>query len=138
MRSGKDVDSDLRVTRTWRYLLIGNLLGWQVIGIVAARFRPERYLCWAPYDEITLFETRVSVGARHLTPDEIQARYRLPDSKRDNRSWAHIPAAIAQYERTVGSADNAIVEIRYRTNGGPQKIWTWPPVILSPSPRVHE
>jgi len=109
-----------------RPLLACLFLGAQGVGIIAARFGPERYFCWAPYDEITLFEITVTVGSRILAPEEVQARYQLPDPRRDNRSWAHVPRAISQYERTLGVHDKAYVEFRYTVNGGPPRLWTWP------------
>jgi hypothetical protein len=102
------------------------LLGVQVIGIAAARFGPERYFCWAPYDEITQFELVVMIDGRQLSAAEIQARYRLPDSTRDNRSSANVIGVIAQFERTYGAAEHAQVVLRYRVNGGSPRQWQWP------------
>ena len=109
-----------------RPILACLFLGAQGVGIIAARLVPERYFCWAPYDEITLFEITVTLGSRTLSEEEVQARYQLPDPRRDNRSWVHVPRAIAQYERTHGARDNAYVEFRYTVNGGPPQLWTWP------------
>lgn len=111
---------------TWRNFALAVLLGAQVIGIAAARFGPERYFCWAPYDEITRFELTVTIDGRRLSAEEIQARYRLPDPTRDNRSYANVIAVIAQFERTYGAADRARVEFRYRVNGGAPQQWHWP------------
>lgn len=111
---------------TWRNFALAVLLGAQVIGIAAARFAPERYFCWAPYDEITRFEIAVTIDGRRLSPAEIRARYRLPDSERDNRSYANVIAVIAQFERTYGAADQARVEFSYRVNGGAPRQWQWP------------
>lgn len=111
---------------SWRNAALGVLLGAQVVGIAAARFGPERYFCWAPYDEITRFEISVTIDGRKLSVDDIRWRYRLPDSSRENRSYANVIAVIAQYERTYGAADRARVEFHYRVNGGPPRQWQWP------------
>lgn len=114
----------------WRVVAGCALLGWQVSGIAAARFGEERYFCWAPYDQITQFELSVAVAGRELSREEIKRRYRLPDVSRDNRSWAHVPAVIAQYERTLGRADGALVEYRHRVNGGVPRVWRWPDAVV--------
>lgn len=102
------------------------LLGAQVIGVMASRFTETRYYSWAPYDEITEFELRVWVGGRELLGAEAARRYRLPHPSRDNRSWAHVPAAVAHYERTLGRDEGARVEYRHRINGGAERVWLWP------------
>ena len=111
---------------TWRDFALVALLSAQIIGIAAARFDPERYFCWAPYDEITRFEIRVTIEGRTLSPEEVRARYRLPDPTRDNRSHANVIAVIAQFERTYGAGDQARVELNYRVNGGEPRQWQWP------------
>jgi hypothetical protein len=111
---------------TWRNVVLAALLGAQVVGIAAARFRPERYFCWAPYDEITRFTLVVTIDGRELSAEEIRARYRLPDSARDNRSYANVIAVIAHFERTYGAADQARVDFHYRVNGGAPQLWQWP------------
>ena len=112
----------------WRNFLLGALIAGQAAGIVAGRFGTERYFCWAPYDEITQFEVAVAIADRRLSASEAQARYRLPDGGRDNRSHAHVIATIAHYERTLGAADAAQVELTYRINGGTPRQWRWPRV----------
>lgn len=101
------------------------LLGAQVVGIGAGRLTDTRYFCWAPYDEITRFDLWVVIDGRELSPQEVKRRYRLPQATRDNRSWAHVPAIVAHYERTRGSADGAVVEYRYRVNGSESRLWRW-------------
>jgi hypothetical protein len=102
------------------------LLGIQVVGIGAMQFSDLRYFCWAPYDEITEFKISVVINGRELSREAVMQRYRLPDGSRDNRSWAHVPAAIAHYERTRGRSESAKVEYRYRVNGGEPRVWRWP------------
>jgi hypothetical protein len=123
-RSADWLDAPMRMT--WRNLTLAALLGAQVIGIAAARFRAERYFCWAPYDEITRFEVAVTIDGRRLTDAEVRARYRLPDGTRDNRSHANVIAVIEQFERTYGANDQARVEFNYRVNGGALRQWQWP------------
>lgn len=117
----------------WRWLVLRwklvagcFLLGIQVVGIGAMQFSDLRYFCWAPYDEITEFEISVVIDGHELSSEAVMQRYRLPHGSRDNRSWAHVPAAIAHYERTRGRGDGAVVEYRYRVNGGSARLWRWP------------
>ncbi len=102
------------------------LLGAQAAGGVASRFTETRYFAWAPYDQITEFDLRVWVGGRELSGMEAAERYRLPHATRDNRSWAHVPAAVAHYERTLGRGEGARVEYRHRINGGVERVWRCP------------
>jgi hypothetical protein len=102
------------------------LLGVQAGGVLASRFKETRYLCWAPYDEIAEFELSVWVGGRELGGVKAAERYRLPHASRDNRSWAHVPAVVAHYERTRGQGEDARVEYRHRINGGAERVWRWP------------
>ncbi len=111
--------------RCWVVAAGGVLMGLQVVGIVAARFTETRYFCWAPYDEITRFELRVVIDGRELSQQEVKRRYRLAQATRDNRSWAHVPAIVAHYERTRGRVDGAVVEYRYRVNGSEARLWRW-------------
>ena len=98
----------------------------QLVGIVYARLLPTRYLSWAPYDQISFFEIEVDVRGKRLTPGEVQARYRLPASGRENRSIHHVLDAVALYEQTYGAGDSAAVRIRYTVNRGAEDVWTYP------------
>jgi hypothetical protein len=102
------------------------ILSIQLLAIVYARFVPTRYLCWAPYDEITLYEIEVELAGRRLTQEEIRGRYHIRSSGRDNRSWAHITEMVDQYERTYGLSDDADVRMRYTVNGRGPFVWRWP------------
>ena len=100
--------------------------GVQVAGIVYARFVPTRYLCWAPYDQISFYRIDADRAGRALTPAEIGARYRMPPAGRENRSIHHVLNTIAQFESTFGQADRVTVRVVYRVNGGPEQTWTAP------------
>jgi hypothetical protein len=99
----------------------------QAAGIVYARFVPTRYLCWAPYDQISFYRIEAADRAgRALTPAEVRARYRMPPAGRENRSIHHVLNPIAQFESTYGRADRVTVRVVYRVNGRPQQTWTAP------------
>lgn len=98
----------------------------QVAGIVYARFVPTRYLCWAPYDQLTFYRIEADTGGRPLTQPAIAARYRLPPAGRENRSIHHVLNAIAQFESTYGRRDPVRTRVVYRVNGGPEQTWTAP------------
>ena len=98
----------------------------QLAGVVYARVVPTRYLSWAPYDQISFYEIEVDVRGTHLSPAEVEARYRLPASGRENRSIHHVLNAVALYERTYGAGDSAAIRIRYTVNRSEEEVWTYP------------
>lgn len=98
----------------------------QLAGVVYARLVPTRYLSWAPYDQISFFEIEVDVRGTRLSPEEVEARYRLPASGRENRSIHHVLKAVALYEQTYGVGDSASIRIRFTVNRGEAELWTYP------------
>jgi hypothetical protein len=109
-----------------RFIAGAAILAIQVGMIGYARFVPTRYLCWAPYDEIVFYDVQVDTRRGSLTAAEALDRYRLPERKRNNRSWAHITSAIVDFERAHGRDDAARVRLRYTVNGRGPFVWRWP------------
>ena len=109
-----------------RRLLLLLFFAIQLAGVVYARLVPTRYLSWAPYDQISFFQIEVDVRGTRLTPGEVQSRYRLPASGRENRSIHHVLDAVALYEQTYGAGDSAAVRVRYTVNRGEEELWTYP------------
>lgn len=99
----------------------------QVGGIIYARFVPERFFCWAPYDSHTLFETFVTIDGKTLTQQEAETRYQYKMKGWEQRSIDNIFSLISQYEDTYGKDDNAKVVVKYATNGHSQKEWVYKP-----------
>ncbi|WP_400079033.1 hypothetical protein [Winogradskyella sp. R77965] len=105
-------------------LIVGVLfLFLQLTSIVYARFIPERLFCWAPYDEHSYYEIKVSIEGKVLTKNEISKRYRYSSKGWEARSMDNIFSLVRQYEKTYGVNDNASVIIVYKTNGHKQKQW---------------
>lgn len=105
-------------------LFIGILfLSLQMISIGYARFIPERYFCWAPYDIHTKFEVFVTIDGKLLTNEEARQRYRYKMKGWEQRSIYNVMALITQYESTYGKRENADVQIIYSINGHPEKLW---------------
>ena len=98
----------------------------QVMGILAGRFTESKYFCWAPYDEISIYEIRVVILENDLDSDEIRRRYRKIQKGRENRSIHNLISIVRQYETTYGIQDRATVEISYVTNGHREETWFWP------------
>lgn len=98
-------------------------LGLQLGSIIYARFIPERFFCWAPYDSHTQFETIVTIDGKILSTQETEARYGYKMKGWEQRSIDNIFAIIRQYERTYGKNDNAEVLVKYNTNGRLEKEW---------------
>ena len=111
---------------TLRRLFLLLFFAIQLAGLVYARTVPTRYLSWAPYDQISFFEMEVDVGGKRLTPAEVEGRYRLPASGRENRSIHHVLNAVVLYEQTYGVGDSAAIRVRYTVNRGEEEVWTYP------------
>ena len=104
--------------------IIGMLfISIQLASIIYARFIPERFFCWAPYDSHTQFEVFVNINGNVLSPLEAEARYGYKTKGWEQRSIHNIFSLVKQYERTYGKNDNASVIIIYSTNGHPKKTW---------------
>ncbi|WP_431132501.1 hypothetical protein [Psychroserpens mesophilus] len=107
-------------------LLIGILfLLLQVGSIAYARFIPERFFCWAPYDSHIKFEVFVTINGKKLTPEETYARYKYKMNGWEQRSIDNIFSLISQYERTYGKDDHAQVLMIYSINGHEEKEWRY-------------
>lgn len=97
----------------------------QVGGIVYARYTPERFFCWAPYDNHTLFEVNVTINGKSFTQQQVEERYKYKMKGWEQRSIDNIISLISQYERTYGKHDNAKVKMTYSTNGHDEKTWVY-------------
>lgn len=96
----------------------------QVGLIVYAQFIPQRFFCWAPYDQHTRFEVFVTINGELLSNEESVIRYRHHMKGWEQRSIDNIFSFIEQYEATYGKEENTHVEIVYSTNGKPDQKWT--------------
>ncbi|TVP97499.1 MAG: hypothetical protein EA359_19535 [Balneolaceae bacterium] len=113
-----------KITGAGLFLVL--FFSFQVIGILAGKFTESKYFCWAPYDEISLYEIRVVIMDNDLNSDEIRRRYRKNQKGRENRSIHNLISIVRQYETTYGAQDEANVEISYITNGHRKETWIWP------------
>lgn len=95
----------------------------QVASIIYARFTPERFFCWGPYDQHSHMEVQVKIKNRILTHNEIKKRYRCRAIGWEKRSIDNIFRVIKQYELTYGVSDNASVLVKYSINGREEQIW---------------
>lgn len=95
--------------------------------ILLARFIPERYFCWAPFDQCTRYTIEVEVGGRRLDRHETWYRYRIQPDAWDQRAAANVLSIMRRYEESLGRGDHAKVTIRYTVNGHPEQTWHWPP-----------
>ena len=94
------------------------------MGIAVARFVPERYFCWAPFEETSFYEIEATLKGNSLTPAAILDRYGLGYRGRNNRTIHHVIAVLRWQEEH--SDEQAEVRLKYRTNGGEEQIWEWP------------
>ncbi|MBX7259141.1 MAG: hypothetical protein K1Y02_22455 [Candidatus Hydrogenedentes bacterium] len=108
-------------------LAIGiSILAAQIVMIGAARFGPMRYFCWAPYDSQNEYRIAVEIEGRSLSPEEIEKRYRIPAQSVNPRAIQEITDVVAHVEGVYRPGDKAEVQVRYRTNGGEERLWQWP------------
>ncbi len=98
----------------------------QLALVIRARFVEERFFCWAPFDETSRYETKVTVGGKVLSEAEIGRRYRYRPSGWENRSIHNVIGIIRRYEQSYGRADHAEVTVTYSRNGSPAQTWRWP------------
>ncbi len=109
-------------------VFIGILFLLLQVGLISyARFIPERFFCWAPYDTHVKFEVFVTIDGKTLTTEETVARYKYKMKGWEQRSIDNIFSLISQYERTYGKEDNAQVIMRYSKNGHEEKEWQFEP-----------
>lgn len=109
-----------------RYVLGILFLLVQVASIIYARFIPERFFCWAPYDSQSKYEIKVTIDGKQLSEEEIKARYHYKANSWEERAIGNIFSYIKGYESTYGKNDNAKVLVKYATNGKPEETWTLP------------
>lgn len=95
----------------------------QLIGIGYSRFLKERYFCWAPFDQISLYEVKLEVNGVELSLEEIKNRYNLQGYGRENRSIHNVLSIIQQYEESYGSEEVVVVKVSYTTNGKAKEQW---------------
>ena len=95
----------------------------QIVSIAYARIIPERFFCWAPYDEQTYYEVFVEIDGKTLTKKEIEFRYHYKSVGYEPRAIHNIFNIINQYESTYGKNDKAIVNVKYSINGHEEKLW---------------
>jgi hypothetical protein len=101
------------------------ILAAQVASIAYARCVPEKWFCWAPYDEHVQFQLEVRIDGERLSEEQLRARYRLP-ALTERRAFANIVDKLVQAESTYYDGEEAEITLRYRINGRAEEVWTWP------------
>jgi hypothetical protein len=111
-----------------KYLVGAILLLSQLLLIVVSRYTETKYFCWVPYDVQVEYEIDAVVDGRRLTSAEVTRRYRMPSKGVQPRALGNLVDVVQSYERSRRRAgENAVVHVRYRVNGRPPNVWTWPP-----------
>lgn len=110
----------------WRFALGVSLLLLQAGAIVRARFAADRYFCWAPFDQQTVYSIAVTVGDEGLAASQIRQRYRRPAEGVDNRSANHLFDIITCAEQKFEKWGRSRVHVRYRINGHEEREWRYP------------
>lgn len=113
--------------RILRWTIGLSLLAFQVGAIVHARYVPQRYFCWAPYDMQTDYQLKVTVNGKKLSPAEIAKRYRRPAKGTDNRSYHHLIDILEQTEQRYHPDDHVQITMTYTINGQNKQTWHYPP-----------
>jgi len=68
-----------------RTILAASLLSLQVVGVIQARFSPERWFGWAMFHTYAPYRIEVTIRGEPLTPEQIASRYRIPASDVERR-----------------------------------------------------
>jgi hypothetical protein len=110
----------------WRHGVGIAFLGLQLLAIIHARFVPERFFCWGPYDEHSRYWIDVTIDGKPLPAEEISERYRYESSGWEVRRMRNVISIVRQYETSYGHADNALVTVSHEVNGRPLETWIWP------------
>ena len=113
----------MRSTKRIGFYLGSVFLFLQLASVIYARFIPERFFCWAPYDEHSYYEIKVMIDGESLSRSEVNSRYRYKSKGWEPRSMDNIFSLVEQYEKTYGVNDNALVIIDYQTNGHKKQQW---------------
>ncbi len=95
--------------------------------VLAAQLGGGKSFAWAPHTTQIEYAIEATRNGQALTAREIRARYGLSDYGWEVHSIDNLTAIIAQHARTYGRHDDVQVAVRYRINGRPAAIWTWPP-----------
>lgn len=109
----------------YRFYLSSLFIIVQVGLIIYARFIPERFFCWAPYDTHVRFEVSVKINDSIYRHKELEDRYHYHMKGWEQRSIHNVLSLIEQYEKTYGKMDNAEVEMIYSINGHKEEKWTY-------------
>lgn len=109
----------------WRYQLGIALLLAQLGAVAYARFVPTRYFAWAPNDYAVEYRIAATVDGRALTPQQVQARYRL-----DSQGLYEFPPQmliddLRGYERQYGERDHVRLRLTYRLDGHDLEHWRY-------------
>ena len=108
-------------------VIIGlSVLAIEIVMIVAARFHPMRYYCWAPYDSQNEYQIHTIIDGGALSGANVESRYRLKTPGINPRAIYQVTDIISYVERVYHEDDQAQVTVTYRTNGGPDRQWHWP------------
>ena len=110
----------------WRHWVGAGFLAAQLLAIAYARFVPERFFCWAPFDQHTQYTIHVQIDGEALPYDTVSERYRYRAGGWEVRAIQNVISLVRQYEETYGRSEEARVVIDYEINGRPQETWTWP------------
>lgn len=94
--------------------------------VLAARFTPARYFCWAPHTAQVQFQIEVHVAGRQLSQPEVWQRYGFNSRDWEAHAACHVMDAVRMYESSLGRDDNARITMHYRINGGDLHTWHWP------------
>ena len=109
-----------------RYAIGVALLLVQLIPMARARITPDRYFCWAPFDQQTKYSIGVTIGDEGLADLQIRKRYRRPAEGYDNRSAHNLFDIITRAEQKFEKYGRSRVLVKYSVNGHEEREWRYP------------
>lgn len=106
-----------------RFFISSLFIVIQIALIIYARFIPERFFCWAPYDIHTKFEVNGNINGEDVGTKELSWRYGYRMQGWEQRSIYNVFSIIKQYETTYGKEDIVEVKVNYSVNGHQEQVW---------------
>ena len=117
------MQSSGKLATVMRFAIGLSLVLAQLVMIVAARYHPMRYFCWAPYDSMNEYKIVATVDGAPLEREETHRRYGLREKGLNPRSIQEIIQIVSYVEHVYHGEHPARVVVFYRTNGSEERQW---------------
>lgn len=97
----------------------------ELVVVVGGAVGASWWFDWGPNDHLFTYRISASVSEHRLTDAEVGDRYRTAPSGIYENPIDGLFGIVRSYESTYGRHNSARVVIRYRLNGGAERVWRW-------------